>query len=43
MKFLKSKYEEVSVEIISLYASDIITASGSFDTEDDDVSDWGNK
>lgn len=40
MPDFKMEYEKISVEIIPLYASDIITASGSFDTEDDNIEDW---
>ena len=36
------KYEEISIEIIKLsLEADIITASGSFDSKDDEIdADW---
>lgn len=38
---IKLDYESISVELIPLYMSDVITASGAFDGEDDEIGDWG--
>ena len=42
MKNTKIKYEEINVELIYLTKSDVITTSGPFDGEDDEVgNNWG--
>ena len=39
MKTAKMKYEKIKVELILLQEEDILTGSGPFDLEDDDLGD----
>ena len=38
----KTVYENVEIEVVLLDSSDIITASGAFDGDDDVITTWWN-
>ena len=43
MNEIHLNYEEISIKLISLAENDVITTSGAFDGEDDEIGDWSKK
>ena len=40
MEIMKLTYEEIKIDLIPLDTTDILTASGPFDGEDDNPDNW---